>query len=137
VSNAGDQRWPGEHLGLPESGPRSLARPGRRIAALAIDWGLAYGLSLAFFPTGPWQTNGFVTLGLFAGIQSVFLLLLNGGIGHIVLGMRVVPINGGRLAPWRPLVRTALLCLFVPAVIVDADQRGLHDRLAGTMLVRV
>lgn len=137
MSNAGDQRWPGEHLGLAESGPRSLARPGRRIAALAIDWGLAYGLSLAFFPTGPWQTNGFVTLGLFAGIQSVFLLLLNGGIGHIVLGMRVVPINGGRLAPWRPLVRTALLCLFVPAVIVDADQRGLHDRLAGTMLVRV
>lgn len=137
MSIPGDQRWPGEHLGLPESGPRSIARPGRRVVAIAIDWGLAYGLSLAFFSTGPWETNAFVTLGIFAGIQLLFLLVLNGGVGHIILGMRVVPIAGGRLAPWRPLVRTLLLCLFVPAVIVDADQRGLHDRAAGTILVRV
>jgi hypothetical protein len=34
-------------------------------------------------------------------------------------------------------VRTLLVCLFVPAVIWDADQRGLHDRVAGTLLVRV
>ena len=37
---------------------------------------------------------------------------------------------------WRPIVRTALLCLVVPAVIADADQRGLHDRVAATVLVR-
>ena len=130
-------RWPGERLGLPESGPRSIARPGRRILALVIDWALASGLSLAFFSTGPWQTNGFVTLGLFAGLQVLFLLVANGGVGHLVLGMRVVPLNPGRLAPWRPIVRTLLLSLFVPAVIMDADQRGLHDRVAGTILVRV
>ena len=130
-------RWPGERLGLPESGPRSIARPARRIAALAIDWALASALSLAFFSTGPWQTDGFITLGLFAGIQLLFLLIVNGGVGHLVLGMRVVPLNPGRLAPWRPLVRTVLVSLFVPAVIMDADQRGLHDRLAGTILVRV
>jgi hypothetical protein len=34
-------------------------------------------------------------------------------------------------------VRTALLCLAIPALIWDADHRGLHDRVAGTMLVRV
>lgn len=136
-SGPAENRWPGERLGLPESGPRSIARPGRRIAALAIDWALASGLSLALFPTGPWRTDGFVTLGLFAGIQLLFLLVVNGGVGHLILGMRVVPLNPGRLAPWRPLVRTLLVCLFVPAVIMDADQRGLHDRLAGTILVRV
>lgn len=94
-------------------------------------------LSLAFFSTGPWETNGFVTLGLFAGIQLVFLWLLAGGVGHLLLGMRVVPLVPGRLAWWRPVVRTALVCLFVPVVIMDADQRGLHDRAAGTLLVRV
>jgi uncharacterized RDD family membrane protein YckC len=137
VSDRGEQRWPGDHLGLPQAGPRSIARPGRRIGALAVDWALAYGLSLAFFSTGPWQTNGFVTLGLFAGIQLLFLLFLNGGLGHLIFGLRVVPIVPGRLAPWRALVRTVLVSLFVPAVIMDADQRGLHDRLAGTLLVRV
>jgi uncharacterized RDD family membrane protein YckC len=137
VSSPVDQRWPGERLGLPQSGPRSIARPGRRIAALAIDWAIAYGLSLAFFRPAPWTTDGLVTLGLFAGIQLLFLLVLNGGIGHLVLGMRVVPLTGGALAPWRALLRTVLVSLFVPAVIMDADQRGLHDRAAGTLLVRV
>jgi uncharacterized RDD family membrane protein YckC len=137
VSSSADQRWPGERLGLPETGPRSIARPARRIAALAIDWAIASAISIAFFSTGPWQTNGFVTLGLFAGIQLLFLLIANGGVGHLLLGMRVVPLDPGRLAPWRALLRTLLVCLFVPAVIWDADQRGLHDRAAGTLLVRV
>lgn len=105
--------------------------------AVVIDWALASGISLAFFSTVPWQTNGFITLALFAGIQAVFLLTLNGGVGHLLLGMRVVPLNPGRLAPWRPLLRTLLVCLFVPTLIMDADQRGLHDRAAGTLLVRV
>jgi uncharacterized RDD family membrane protein YckC len=30
-----------------------------------------------------------------------------------------------------------LLLLLVPAVIWDRDGRGLHDKLAGTLLVRV
>lgn len=137
MSSTAENRWPGERLGLPESGPRSIGRLGRRIAALAIDWALATALSLAFFATGPWQTNGFVTLGLFAGIQLLFLWVVNGGIGHLVLGLRVVPLNPGRLAWWQPVVRTVLVALFVPAVIMDADQRGLHDRAAGTLLVRV
>lgn len=137
MGDPGEQRWPGERLGLPESGPRSLARPGRRILAVALDWAIATGLSLAFFRTGPWQTDGLITLGLFAGLQALFVLLVNGGIGHLVFGLRVVPITGGRLAPWRGLLRTLLVCLFVPVVIMDADQRGLHDRAAGTLLVRV
>jgi uncharacterized RDD family membrane protein YckC len=33
-------------------------------------------------------------------------------------------------------VRTALLIVVIPAVIWDADQRGLHDKVAGTVLVR-
>jgi uncharacterized RDD family membrane protein YckC len=34
-------------------------------------------------------------------------------------------------------VRTLLLCLFVPAVVVGRDGRGLHDLAAGTRIVRL
>jgi uncharacterized RDD family membrane protein YckC len=37
---------------------------------------------------------------------------------------------------WRPIVRSVLLALVIPAVIWDADNRGLHDKAAGTVLVR-
>ncbi|MCW2751582.1 MAG: putative rane protein, partial [Aeromicrobium sp.] len=38
--------------------------------------------------------------------------------------------------PLRAVVRTAMLCLLVPAVIFDRDGRGLHDRLTDTAVVR-
>lgn len=132
-----EQDWPGKRLGLPASGSRSVARLGRRIGALAIDWVLATIVSLGFFRTGPWQTDPLVTLAIFAAVQIVFLLLLNGGVGHVVLGMRVVPVKPGPLGIWRPFVRTLLLCLAIPALIWDKDQRGLHDLVAGTVLVRI
>jgi len=124
-------RWPGERLGLPQSGPRSVARPGRRIAALAIDWAISALVSLAFF-----DYDGFATLAIFAATQLVFISLLNGSVGHIVMGMRVVPLSGGWVGMWRPIVRTLLICIVIPAVIWDSDQRGLHDKVAGTVLVR-
>jgi len=129
VANLPD--WPGKRLGLPQAGPRSIARPGRRIAAFLIDSGVVALVAYLFFDYDRWAV-----LALFAGTQVVFLLLLNGGIGHLVLGMRVVPARGGYLGLWRPFVRTALLCLLIPAVIWDRDQRGMHDRLSGTILVR-
>ncbi len=123
--------WPGSGLGLPETGPRSIARLGRRIVALLIDWGSAILISVAFF-----SYDAFATLAIFAVVQVVFLLTVNGSPGHLIMGMRVVPIGGGYLGLWRPFARTALLCLVIPAVIWDRDQRGMHDRLVGTVLVR-
>ena len=37
--------YPGERLGLPRSGSGSIARFGRRIAALAVDWVISLGLA--------------------------------------------------------------------------------------------
>jgi len=108
-----------------------MARFGRRLAALALDWAFAVVVSITFFHYDAWAT-----LAVFAIAQVVLLLVLNGSMGHLVFGMRVVPLAGGYLGLWRPFVRTALLCLVIPAVIWDTDQRGMHDRLAGTLLVR-
>jgi hypothetical protein len=125
--------WPGKRLGLPEVGPRSIGRFGRRILALVIDWGIAYAIIHLFFRPDP---VGLKVLALFAILQVLFLLVLNGSIGHLVVGLRVVPLSPGLLGIWRPFVRTILLCLVIPAVIYDRDQRGVHDRWAGTLLVR-
>ena len=131
-----ENRWPGERLGLPDAGPRSVGRFGRRAVAILIDWGLAYLLSWLIFPT-PLGADAFTTLAIFAVLQYLFLIVLNGSLGHLIVRLRVVPIAGGYLGFWRPAVRTLLLCLAVPALIWDRDQRGMHDRAAGTVLVRV
>lgn len=123
--------WPGQRLGLPETGSRSVARLGRRIGALAIDWGIAVALSAAFF-----AYDSLVTLLLFVGLQVLFTIVINASIGHAVLGMRVVPLAGGLLGVWRPIVRALLIALVVPALLFDENQRGLHDRAAGTILLR-
>ncbi|MEO7349740.1 MAG: RDD family protein [Terrimesophilobacter sp.] len=127
---APEQNWPGQRLGLPENGPRSVARPGRRMGAIFIDWGLSILISAAFF-----RYDSGATLAIFAITQVIFLTLVSGSIGHIVFRLRVVPATGGWIGAWRPLVRTLLLCLLIPALIWDRDQRGLHDKAAGTVLV--
>ncbi|MDQ0645591.1 RDD family protein [Microbacterium murale] len=123
--------YPGERLGLPAAGPRSIARAGRRIGALAIDWAAAVVISIAFF-----QYDSIATLVIFAVAQIVFIPTIGGSPGHRILGMRVVMLRGGWVGLWRPIVRTLLLVVVIPAVIWDPDQRGLHDKAVGTVLIR-
>jgi hypothetical protein len=123
--------YPGQRLGLPAEGPRSIARLGRRIAAVCIDWALALGLGYLLFGGNSWAI-----LGIFAVLQIICIASLSGGIGHLLLGMRVVPVVPAPIGLVKPIIRTVLLCVVIPAVIWDRDNRGLHDRLAGTMLVR-
>jgi hypothetical protein len=137
VTEQSPTSWPGQRFGLPDDGPRSVARFMRRLGGIALDWAIAYGVSWLFFRAQDGTANPWATLAVFGVLTLLFELFFNGSIGHLALRMRVVPIRGGALAPWRPLVRTALLCLAIPALIWDRDQRGLHDRVAGTVLVRV
>lgn len=125
-----DQSWPGERLGLPASGSGSIARFSRRLGALVVDWGLSVVVSIGFFSYDP-----LATLAVFAVTQWLFLSLANASIGHLVFRMRLIPISGGWIGVWRPLVRTLLLCVVIPALIWNRDQRGLHDVLAGTVLI--
>jgi len=136
-----DDRYPGERLGLPQSGPGSVARWGRRFGALAIDLATATLIAYAFFPvvddvTGFRNANPLASNLIFLAVQVLFIPTLGGSPGHRLLGMRLIRVGGGWTGLWRPIVRTALLALIVPAVIWDADRRGLHDKAAGTVLVR-
>jgi len=128
-------KWPGERLGLPEEGSRSVARIGRRFAAIAVDWGLSMVVALLFASYDS-AVYSLYTLMVFAVTQVVFIPTIGGSIGHRVLGMRVVPIAGGWVGVWRPIVRTLLLVLVIPLLVWDSDQRGFHDKIAGTVLIR-
>lgn len=128
-------RWPGERLGLPDTGPGSVGRLGRRLAALAIDWAAAMLIALLFARYDS-LVYSWVTLGIFALMQILFIPTIGGSVGHRLVGMRVVPLVGGWVGPWRPIVRTLLLVIVLPALVWDSDQRGFHDKVAGTVLIR-
>ncbi|MDN3020723.1 RDD family protein [Streptomyces sp. S.PB5] len=132
-----DFGYRGEQLGLPEEGPGSIARPGRRIGALVVDWGLclliAYGLIADSYNEAAQ---------IWAPIVLFVLMVLTVGTlgftpGKRLFGLRVVSLATGTVNPLRALLRTVLLFLAVPALIWDRDGRGLHDQLARTVEVRI
>lgn len=132
-----DFGYRGEQLGLPEHGPGSIARPGRRLGAIAVDWGLcllvAYGLITHSYnnAAGTWAP-------LILFVLIAFTLATVGFTpGKRLFGLRVVALDTGRVNPLRALLRTVLLFLALPPLIWDRDGRGLHDRVARTVEVRI
>src|SRR3546814_7283813 len=123
--------YPGERLGLPATGRGSLAPLGRRVPAIILDWGCAVVISIAFFSYDPLATTA-----IFVIVQILFIPTIGGSPGHRLFGMRVQRVTGGWPGLWRPIVRSVLLSVVIPAVIWDADNRGVHDKAAGTVLVR-
>ena len=116
--------YPGETLGLPESGPGSLAPMGRRLAALALGFGV---ISIEVLPTAVlviWFLLGAVAVRLFGFTP-----------GQLVLGLGVVPVDG-RLGIGRISVRGLLIGLVIPPLFTDWDGRGIHDRVTHTAVVR-
>ena len=123
-------------MGLPRSGPHSVGRVGRRIVALVIDWAIAVGLACLIWGYTLLDYDGFVVLGVFVLLQAVLLATLGASIGHLLVGLRLISLSGGPVGLWRPVVRSALLGVAVPALVWDSDQRGFHDKIAGTVLIR-
>jgi uncharacterized RDD family membrane protein YckC len=124
----------GASLGLPASGRGSLATFSSRVVAYLIDAVAAVLIASLF--TAPHLPRQWTALS-FALITVVTLVLFGQTPGMRLVGLRLAhPRPGARLALWRAVVRTALLCLLVPALVVDSDGRGLHDRLTDTAVVR-
>ena len=85
---------------------------------------------------GQGSGGSWAPLGIFAVENLVLLLTLGSTFGQRLLGIQLVSLGGGRVSVGQVLLRTVLLCLAVPALIWDRDQRGLHDKAAKTVLVR-
>jgi len=101
------------------------------LAGISIDWALAYAIAYSFYAADP-----LAIIVIFVIEQYIFLLFFSGSIGHLAVGIRVVPLRPVWIGPLRPLIRSISLALVIPAVIWDKDQRGFHDKVAGTVLVR-
>ncbi|MEU6533025.1 RDD family protein [Streptomyces sp. NPDC046928] len=131
-----DFGYRGEQLGLPQDGPGSIARPGRRLGALVVDWGLCVLIAYGLLTDGYGQATGNWALLVFFVMGALTVGTLGFTPGKRLFGLRVVAVDSGTVNPLRALLRTALLCVALPALIWDRDGRGLHDRLAGTVELR-
>ena len=130
----GGQPRPGERLGLPEHGSGSVAPWGRRVLGLVVDWAVASLVSRAFL--GEVLGPQFGPLAVFAVMHVVLVGTAGFTLGHFVAGLVVRGTDGGPVGPLRALIRTALLCLVIPAVVYDTDRRGLHDKASETVVLR-
>lgn len=134
-----DAGWPGQELGLPESGPRSLARMGRRFLALLIDWLIGYGLAALGMSLGLISVSMLSTavLAIWFVLGALSVRLFGFTPGQYALGLMVIPVdNRQHVGSGRAIARGLLLSLVIPGLFTDADGRGLQDRLTMTAVVR-
>ncbi|WP_432504661.1 RDD family protein [Kineococcus arenarius] len=131
----GGEQVPGVRLGLPATGRGSVPGWGRRAAGLAVDWVVATLIGRAFLADA--LGRDFAPLVVLVVMHWLLVSTIGTTIGHALAGTAVrrtdapVPVGFARGA-----VRAVLLALVVPAVVWDADRRGLHDKAAGTVVVR-
>ena len=134
--------WRGRRLGLPEHGPGAVATTGSRVAAFFVDilaGGLIGGLVNIFVTDPSPGVRALAANGAFA-LQVLVLTALTGqSVGMRLVGIRVARVKVPAAVPgFLPAaVRLMLLCLVLPALIFDRDGRGLHDKAAGTVVLRV
>ncbi|HTU75883.1 MAG TPA: RDD family protein [Trebonia sp.] len=136
--------YPGKRFGLPQAGPGAAAPMGRRLLALLIDWVLCELIvsavthhSVTRVNDPSYQATQYWTL--VACFAQMYLLTAVSGltIGKRLLGIRVIRTDGGRPGFAWAALRTVLLFFVVPPLLSDRDLRGLHDRAADTIVVRM
>ena len=131
--------YPGERLGLPAEGSGSIARQGRRAAALVIDWLIAYGLAALGLTLGVLSmrmlSTAVLVIWFLLGVAAVRLYGFTPG--QYALGLRVASVdNRLHVGLGRAAVRGLLVALVIPALFTDGDGRGFQDRLTATAVVR-
>lgn len=90
----------------------------------------------AFVGTEVWSGRGFVQWApmLVFLLEAGFLTALMGGsFGQLVCRVAVVRLDGRPVNLLQALLRTALICLVVPPLVFNRDQRGLHDLAVNTV----
>jgi hypothetical protein len=106
---------------------------GRRFGALLADWLLCVLVSTFFADP---RTSGWPPVVVLVVVHTVFVGLFGQTPGMFLTRLRCVSIaDGGAIGLFRALLRSVLLVLVVPALIMDGLRRGLHDRAAGSIVL--
>lgn len=141
--------YPGQNLGLNQSGEGSQASLLRRVGGILIDWVVSMFLTAAVYPfAGPsdeqleqfgdpfiaWQSfTATWTLLIFLVVGTVSVWLFGRTPGQAMLGMGVarVDVPGTRVGLWRSFLRSFLTLLLLPPASPDSDLRGGHVTACG------
>lgn len=109
----------------------------RRALGLLVDWVLVQVVAVLAFGAelGAGGVQSFVPLGILAVLNVLSITAFAATPGQALLGLQVLQVKPGSF-PLQVVVRTLLLCLFLPAVLSARDGRGFHDAIAGTVIVR-
>lgn len=95
-------------------------------------------LAVGLFGTEVLRGSGWeawMILVIFFVESSVLSVLTGGSLGHSLARIGVYRMDGKPLGFLRGIVRAALICLGIPALVVDGDRRGLQDLVAGTVVI--
>ena len=131
--------YPGQSIGLPESGRGSLATWRARIAALLVDWSASMVVAVFAFGVGVLRDGGWrawMVLTVFFLQKAILTALVGGSFGQILARVTIVRLDGEPLGWWRAIARTVMVCVVLPAVVIGAERRGLDDLVLGTVAVR-
>ena len=128
----GPAGYPGKRFNLPETGVGSVASTGRRVGGFLLDLLVAFLIALLF--TRPDLPRN-LSLLVWAVMTVFFVALIGSTPGHAIVGVRVARVDGATLVGLWAIPRAALTFVLIPTVIVDADGRGLHDRLCRTVVI--
>jgi uncharacterized RDD family membrane protein YckC len=143
-SDIGSDQYPGERLGLPKDGSGSIARFGRRIGAVCIDYLIAYGIAriLVALTFGAqafmysWIGSVAVAV-MFVLLGTIAVRLYQFTPGQLAFGLRVVSVDQRHhVGVGRALVRVILVQFVIPTLFTDKDLRGLQDLATKTAVVR-
>lgn len=110
----------------------------RRLGALFIDWMLATFTTALFFTSRTSElAPSLARLGIFFLEVGILTALTGASFGQRLLRLKVVTWPEQLyLRPSRVFLRTLLITLVLPPLIIDSEGRGLHDRFAQSEIVK-
>lgn len=132
------QTLPGASIGLPPSGRGSLASWRSRIAALIVDWAASLAVAVGAFGVGVLYDNNWrmwMPMAVFF-VESVVLTTVTGGsFGQLLARIGVAHLDGRPITWWEAIIRTALKCVVIPAMVIGAERRSIVDITVGLVVV--
>src|SRR3569833_1249642 len=123
-------RWPGEKVGLPESGVGSAASGGARLLGLIVDLVIAALVTAIFLHPSLQDPAAMQNFNLWSGGVWAVISVLSAGFfgltpGMAVTGIRVARLDGAALVgPPRAQVRAVLTFKIIQAAVSNADGRS-------------
>jgi uncharacterized RDD family membrane protein YckC len=112
---------------------------GRRFIALAIDWTVAVLSASAIAQTTvppEGLRESFIVSGVFIVEVGLLTGLLGFSIGKRLVGLKVEGPDSRPIGVPKALLRTLLLALVIPALVMNDERRGLHDVATTSRVIR-